>query len=518
MVRPMANVGRATLQALFDGVGDPDACAVVDPNTSLTYRAVGERVRKLAGLLRELGVVAGDRVGIQMETSTRTMVSVHAVLYCGAVVVPLDPRAPLGQKASIIADCEIDIVLTDLATKALERQMAGVERCRFVATADVAGARVVPWEAIDVATPSHMVPVRADELAYVIFTSGSTGRPKGIAHSHSSGLSYARMAADLYDVSVNDRVAQAPALHFDQSTFGLYSTPLAGATAVMIPEALLAFPASVAAYASDQRVTIWYSVPTIIMRLVSRGGLDTHPLDQLRWVKFGGEVFPPGQFATAMEALAPARFSNVYGPAEVNQCTYFHLDKPPSGDDQVPIGKAWKDTEIVLVDEQGSVVAPGQEGQIFVRTVTAMKGYWGQPELTQRSFVALPEVDGDGADPNWYATGDLAFERGDGELVFLGRADNQVKVRGHRIEIEAVEAALVDVAGIAGAGVVVDDGDDGASRLVAYVEGPAVPDIATIKRSVGLVLAPAAVPDEIYTVDVLPRTSTGKVDRTALTS
>ena len=301
----------------------------------------------------------------------------------------------------------------------------------------------------------------------------------------------------------------------DRSTLGLYAAPFAGATTVMIPERLLAFPASVATFAAEQQTTIWYSVPTLIMRLVQSGGLDTNALSAMRWVKFGGEVFPPGQLTAAMQAI-PARFSNVYGPAEVNQCTFFHLDQAPTNDEPIPIGRAWEETEVAIVHPAGhtrQLVTPGEQGELVVRSSTAMQGYWRQPELTDAAWCQVPELD-DREPGRWYATGDLCSARDDGEIVFLGRIDNQVKVRGHRVEIEAVESALLEFGGVSGVAVIIQQSNDGTTRLIALLEGEQ-DDPLELKRSLAATMPSYAVPDEIVWVDALPRTGTGKVDRLA---
>jgi len=508
-----------TLQDLFDlellDAATSKHLATVDPSGSLTYGEVADQVARLAALLQTLDVAPGDRVGISLETSTRSIVASHAVLRAGGVVVPIDPRAPVVLANQIVEDTEIDVVITDAPAKTLDRRLEAMRVAHVVSVAPIAQDGVVAWDTLVDHDPAPMQRVGPDDLAYIIFTSGSTGRPKGIAHTHASGLAYAGLATSTYDLSPSDRIAQPAAMHFDQSTLGLYAAPYAGASSVMIPESLLVFPASVAKFAAEQRTTIWYSVPTLIMRLVQSGGLSEHDLSAMRWVKFGGEVFPPGQLQAAMQAI-PARFSNVYGPAEVNQCTFFHLDQSPLDDEVVPIGRAWDQTEVAIVGPGGQTRQPlavGEQGELVVRSSTAMQGYWRQPDLSDAAWCQVPELEGQDTRP-WYATGDLCVQRNDAEIVFLGRIDNQVKVRGHRVEIEAIESALIEFAAVAGAAVVVDHTEDGTTRLVAMLEGDHS-DPLELKRSLKTTLPSYAVPDEIVWVDSLPRTGTGKVDRLA---
>jgi acyl-coenzyme A synthetase/AMP-(fatty) acid ligase len=252
------------------------------------------------------------------------------------------------------------------------------------------------------------------------------------------------------------------------------------------------------------------------MQLVTRGALAGKDLTSLRWILFGGEVFPPRQLAELMTLIPSARVSNVYGPAEVNQCTRYDLGAPPTGDDPVPIGRAWDAADVRVVAFDGPIsatrpVTPGETGVLLVATETMMAGYWRRDDLTSASTVVDDGV-------RWYVTGDLVVENPSGDLVFLGRVDNQVKIRGHRVELEAIDAVLADVEGVTAATVVVERAAEG-HRLIALLvvapehEREAVSDraLAAARR----LLPRYAVPVEFRQVRSLPRTSTGKIDRNA---
>jgi amino acid adenylation domain-containing protein len=309
--------------------------------------------------------------------------------------------------------------------------------------------------------PQPPVPVDPDDPAYIIYTSGSTGRPKGIVHTHRSALAYAVAAAAGYELSSDDRMVNIAPLHFDQSTFELYASAIVGAAVIVVPDPVMRFPASVAALVEAERATVWYSVPHLLMQMVARGALAERDLSSLRWILFGGEVFPPGQLAELMALIPSARVSNVYGPAEVNQCTRHDLDAPPTGDEPVPIGRAWdaarcgSSRSTARSIRAARPVPPGEPGVLLVATDTMMAGYWGRDDLTAASTVVDDGV-------RWYVTGDLVVENPSGDLVFLGRVDNQVKIRGHRVELEAIDAVLADVDGVTAATVVVDRSADDA--------------------------------------------------------
>ncbi len=502
-----------------------DACALTDGTTTWSWGEYAERVAHMAGALGAVGVTRGDTIGVHVTKSVDTFVAVHAVLRSGAVVVPVDPFAPVDLAVSVLRDAGAEVLVTDARAAVLWPLVEQLDpRAVLLPRASAPPDAIAPVEAT-VLTSTEILAAPAvgpaavaeDDPSYIIYTSGSTGRPKGIVHTHRSALAYAAAAAAEYELVAGDRMVNIAPLHFDQSTFELYAAPLVGAAVIVVPDPVLRFPASVATMVETERATVWYSVPHLLIQMVRRGALAEKDLSSLRWILFGGEAFPPGPLAELMRLVPSARVSNVYGPAEVNQCTCHHLDEPPAGDAPVPIGRAWDAAalRVVVADRPVAVdqlVAPGEPGLALVATDTMMAGYWGRPDLTAASVV----VDDDGV--RWYITGDLVVENADGDLVFLGRVDNQVKVRGHRIELEAIDAVLADVEGVDAATVVVDRSADD-DRLVAllvisanHVAGEVV------ERSLGalrLALPRYALPAELLQVPSLPRTSTGKIDRTA---
>ncbi len=480
--------------------GGAHADALTDGKVSLTWAEYRDRVARLAGRLQRAGVDPGDRVAVHLPKSVDSFVAVHAVLRAGAVMVPLDWFASPAYLRSVIEDAEPVVLLTRARATTIDEVVAGTT------IGHVLDPTERPAEDDD---PIDAVPVAGSDPAYIIYTSGSTGRPKGIVHTHDSAFTYATLAAETYALGASDRLANIAPLQFDQSTFELYSAPLVGAAVLVVPDGVMRFPASLAGLVAEERITIWYSVPYALRQLVARGAIEQHDFSALRWILYGGEVYPPDELRALMRAIPGARVSNVYGPAEVNQCTFHHLDQPPHSDGPIPIGQAWSGARIALLDDGSLVDGPGT-GELWVASATMMDRYWNRPDLTELSVVHEHPVLGVGP---WYRSGDLAERRGDGELVFLGRVDNQIKLRGYRIELEAVEAAVVGVGGVDGCAAVVDvDGE----HIVAIVD-PVLDEQALEEvRAAALRGLPRhAVPGRIVTVDRLPRTSTGKVDRNA---
>ncbi len=477
---------------------DPDGDAATDGTDRVSWTAYRDRAAALGGALLAAGVERGDRVAVHLPKSVDSFVAAHAVVRIGAVMVPVDWFAPPDYVGAVIGDAHVAAVISS----------AGVQRVH-----EIAGAAELAVLAPDAAgTPASPAEVDPADPAYIVYTSGSTGTPKGIVHTHASALAYAHRAVDTYDLGPSDRLANIAPLHFDQSTFELWAAPLAGAAVVIVPDGVLRFPASVSELIGREHATVWYSVPYAIEQLVTRGAPGDRDLSSLRWVLFGGESFPPAALAAAQQALPHARFSNVYGPAEVNQCTFHHVDTatPVGTEAVVPIGRAWADTELLLVDDADRVLDGVAEGELLVSSDTMMAGYWGRPELTAAAIVTRPAT----GDRRWYRTGDLVRREANGTYVFVGRSDHQVKVRGHRIELEAVESVINELAGVVACAVLVERGEE--DRLVALVTPPPpATDRSAITKALRHRLPRYSLPAEIIGVVSVPRTGVGKIDRVA---
>jgi amino acid adenylation domain-containing protein len=536
-----------TLAALLPNAADrnADAAGIVDGGRRITWAEANTAAERLAATLVAVGVRQGDTVGVHTRKSAEGFLAMHAVVAAGAVAVPLDPGGSPSYLRSIVARSGCTTVITHEPCRA-----SALSLIESPSPAKTNAIRAVigidPPSDADGSNPSNCVIVGPDEVAsadpidrahisidpslpaYLITTSGSTGVPKGICHTHESALAYVAFKRAAYDFTPADRISDLAPNHFDISTLALWVAPAVGSTAIVVPETHQLFPASLSALMADSGMTVWYGVPYSLMQLSSRGALGERDLSALRWVLFGGEVAAPVAFAELMAQLPSARFSNVYGPAEVNACAVHHLDGPPSGSEPIPIGRPVANTTVRLVDPDSwegghvnrsadtdppSIVAPGEQGEIWVSADTMMAGYWRQP-ATNASVI----VDWDGV--RWYRTGDLGFERPDGEFVFAGRVDHQVKVRGYRVELESIESVLEDLADVGAAAATVVRGDDGSDVIVAgIVPAPGAPvDEATLDRWAHERLPHYSVPSRFYPVGSTPVTGSGKLDRRAMRS
>jgi amino acid adenylation domain-containing protein len=495
---------------------------VIDGSRAITYAELEAAANRLAHLLRELGATWGDRVGLYLDKSPESVVAAYGAMKAGAAYVPLDPSAPPTRLGLIAGDCGLRLLCSarnkagswrDLVEAGAPLEAVVVLDGPGDGTGDRPGPRIVGTETLGSRPPTPPdVECGPDDLAYILYTSGSTGEPKGVTLSHLNALSFVQWAGDLIAVGPEDRLSSHAPLHFDLSVFDLYAAARGGASVTLVPPAASVLPRELARFLDEARITVWYSVPSVLTALTVRGGLRTGDLPDLRAVIFAGEVFPTRYLRRLMELLPHAGFYNWYGPTETNVCTWYRVPPIPGGEDRpIPIGRAIAGTEVFAVTDDGRLADRGEVGELHVRGPGVMQGYWGDPERTARALVADPT----GAKGRVYRTGDLVRELADGNLVFLGRRDAQIKSRGYRIELGEVEATLLAHPSVLEVAVVAVPDELVTNRLRAVVvaEGATGPELAGYCRRR---LPRYMVPEEFSFVDALPRTSTGKIDHRSL--
>ena len=489
----------------------PENVAVVDDERTITYEELEAQSNRLAHLLRESGVARGDRVGLYLDKSLEAVLGIYGILKAGATYVPLDPAAPPARLAVIAANAELRVLITRAEKAGLWPQLLdeGAPVETFVELSKPGLLDSQPD------TPPEGVARDDSDLAYILYTSGSTGVPKGVMLSHLNALAFTDWAADEFAVTADDRLSSHAPLHFDLSVFDLFAAAKAGATLVLVPGQLSLFPSELARWIRDAGITVWYSVPSILTLLVLRGKLNETQLPALRTILFAGEVFPTKYLHALMQLLPHVRFANLFGPTETNVNTWYEVprwesDPPPS----IPIGKPVRDVEIFAVKEDGTIGAEGEVGEMYVRGPTVMQGYWGDDE---RTAATLFRDWGPGSSPYpTYKTGDLAYVDENGDWVFLGRRDSQIKSRGYRIELGDIEAAMHEHPAVVECAVVPIPDEVVTNRIKAFVvarESVAQEDLVNfVCERLPRYMAP-----ELFEFrDELPRSSTGKVDRRAL--
>ncbi len=496
----------------------PDRVAVVEPEVgSITYGELAHLADRVRDRLRVMGVCRGDRVGIHLHKSIDAVAAVFGILKAGAAYVPVDPDAPAARNAYILDNCAVKAVLIERGydEKFLEEFPAqGTPPPLLVLHGTGAGKALE--DALDRAPP-HEPPhsggdatTAPQDLAYILYTSGSTGKPKGVMLSHENATSFVDWCSETFQPQATDRFSSHAPFHFDLSILDLHVAVKHAAALVLISEERGKDPIHLARLIAEQRITIWYSAPSILSLMAQFGNIPEQDWSALRLVLFAGEVFPVKHLRTLCTLAPRPRYFNLYGPTETNVCTYYEV-RPPVPDERTtpyPIGRVCEHLRGKVVDEANREVPKGEEGELCITGPGVMQGYWSLPEQTARGFL----VDNDGT--RWYRTGDVVIEPPDGEFVYRGRRDRMVKRRGYRVELGEIEAGLYRHPLIKEAAVIALPDVDAGVRITAFLsskDGERISMIA-LKRFCAEQLPLYMIPDRFSWLDALPRTSTDKTD------
>lgn len=511
----------------------PEAAAIAFEGATWTRAELQDFAARVARTLHAGGVRRDDRVAVWLDKSPEAVGALLGVMMADAICVPLDPTGPAPRLAGILQDCEPSMLISS-GNKAKRLEALAAEGCELPPVLVTGGAPLaLSPEARGIAAvmlepkgeergerigdggappPSQAID---EDLAYILYTSGSTGRPKGVMISHRAIVAFSDWAGAYFELQAQDRVASHSPLHFDLSLFDVWTTLAHGACVHLVPQGISFMATDLVRFLADSRVTVWQSVPSVL-RMIARQLGDPGPeFDDLRLIFFAGEPYPPAELRDLMCRLPKARYHNIYGATEINDVTCHTLTGLP-GDEALPIGVPCAHMEVLVLGEAGEVLSQeGAVGELCARGPTLAKGYWGDPAMTAAKFVQDPRHDLY-PDP-LYRTGDLVRIGEGGTLHYVGRRDAQVKIRGFRVNIGEVEEAMLRHDAVSEVAVIDELDADGTRTLTACFIAPGeAPDARALKRHCLALLPNYMVPERFVPVAVLPRTSTGKIDRQAL--
>jgi amino acid adenylation domain-containing protein len=480
----------------------PDAPAIVEEDRAgkvriTSFRGLYEQSGSLAVRFVAHGIQKQDRIALVLPKSTDAIVSVFASLLAGAVYVPIPPQWPKERIEATLADCGPRLVIEggDSSPPQITDRDTGVR---------------IPWQAattISTEPSNESLPrIDASDGAFILFTSGSTGRPKGVVLSHRAVSAFVKWSAQEFKIRSTDRIACPSPLSFDLSTFDIFNMALCGATCVLVPDHIVWMPRFLVQFVRQTRITCWYSVPSILSGMLEEGRLAQHEYPHLRVILFAGEVFH-GPNVTRLQATVPqADCANLYGPTETNVVTWCRVPQGFDGSEPLPIGQSCPYAKIAVDSTSGELLAGGD---------SLMSGYWNRPEDTQRAFVS---VEGE----RYYRTGDRVSQGPDGNYLFLGRLDRQVKRRGFRIELGEIETALASHEDILeAAAVAVENKNENKkmeTAIIAFVCTRSAGAITLVeaKAHCARTLPLYMVPDHIVFLNAIPKGSRGKINYAAL--
>ncbi len=484
------HVPDTTLAALIGSrmVAHPEAPALEFNGAVLRYGELDARTAALAAALRARGVGRGSIVAVALERSFELVIALLAVIRAGAAYLPLDPEQPEARLTRILESARPVLALS-------ERGMSG--GVAVLAPGDWPGEGEAPADG----------PMPGD-AAYVLYTSGSTGEPKGVVIEHRAIVNRLEWMRQHYGFGPRDRIVQKTPATFDVSVWEFFLPFLCGATLVVAPPGAHKDPVALAALLRGARITTAHFVPSMLAAFLAEPASEGMTLSR---VLCSGEELT-AELRDRFHARIRSELHNLYGPTEAAvDVSYWDAS---SGDRShpVPIGHPVWNTSLYVLDAAMRPVPPGVTGDLYLGGVQLAREYLGRPDLTERAFIANPFRPGE----RMYRTGDVARVRKDGAVVFLGRSDHQVKIRGQRIELGEVEAALASYPALRQARVIAREDRPGDKRLVAYIIPADGYDAAALRAHAAARLPDAMLPSAFVTMDDLPVNSSGKLDRAAL--
>ncbi|WP_053139760.1 non-ribosomal peptide synthase/polyketide synthase [Pseudomonas sp. MIACH] len=462
----------------------PHAPALVFEGQRLSYAELDQRAQTVARALRGAGIGSGAIVPVCMERSVEMVVALLGIVHAGAAWLPLDPQLPPARLAFLIGDADAHVTLT---------QAQWLQHLP-------AGHRAWTLDTLPNAPTGEPISVSANDLAYVLYTSGSTGQPKGVMNEHGALMNRLHWMQDAFPIGPNDRVLQKTPYSFDVSVWEFFWPLITGATLVVARPDGHRDPAYLSQLIQQEQVTTLHFVPSMLRVFVDEPSLAN--CTTLRQVFASGEALPVDLVRRFM-SQHPAALVNLYGPTEA--AIDVSVWRCAVDDVIVPIGKPIANLRLYILDEAMQALPIGSIGELYIGGVGVARGYLKRADLTEERFLASPFVEGD----RLYRTGDRCRFLADGNIEYLGRLDHQVKLRGQRIELGEIDAALLNLPAVTGACTLVID-----NRLVAFYSSSAA--VNGLDTALAAQLPAYMVPAVWVQVPALPLTSNGKIDRKAL--
>ncbi len=494
----------------------PNAIAVIFNDKAVSYQELNEQSNRLADYLISKGIQPKTLIGISLKRSIEMITSILAVLKAGCAYVPIDPTYPKERISFMLTDSNIPVLLT---------QKSVLEELPKLSTQVI--CLDTDWQYIEIHSPKKpLTIINPDNLAYVLYTSGSTGTPKGVMIKHESLLNAYQGWETVYELEQNkDSHLQMASFSFDVFTGDLVRALCSGGKLVLCPNEILLDPSKLYQLILAEKITCAEFVPTVLRRLIDYLELTKNSLNFMRILICGSDNWSIHEYRKFQNFCdLKTRVINSYGLTEATiDSTYFEdkqsIEEHFLEDRTVPIGKPFPNTEIYVLDENMTSVKSGAVGEIYIGGLGLALGYLNNPQLTSEKFIKHPFAQH--PDARLYKTGDTGRYLEDGNIEFLGRVDNQVKVRGMRIELSDIENSLSCHDAVKESLVTVCEDDSHHKRLVAYIVGHQdnnMPSARELRNFLQKRLPHYMIPSVFIKLDSLPMTPNGKLDRQALKS
>lgn len=484
----------------------PEKIALTDQEGDVSFSEWKSRALHIADKLVEKGVFAKKPVLVYLPKSAMTLVSFAGVLYSGNYYTPTDVRFPFEKVNSILNCLHPEIIITDHKSAQLLLEN-GLDDDTMLYVDDI------DFSEKKTDSEFYLSRIIDTDLAYVFFTSGSTGVPKGVSITQRSIIDYIDWAADEFDINENERIANQAPFYFDNSILDIYLCMSRGAHLFIPPEMFFSFTTKILEYIRDNEINFIFWVPSALIGVANSGLLDRIDCTCIKKVLFCGEVMPNRHLNIWRKALPNVVYANLYGPTEITDvCAYYVIDREFDDDEPLPIGRACRNTEIMLLNDDDQLITEKEvKGELCVRGTCNAVGYYDNPEKTSEAFVQNPLQSF--YREYIYRTGDLAHYNERGEIMFDGRKDFQIKYMGYRIELGEIETALLSHPKVDNACCIFDSESQ---KIVAFCSSKTELDEVGVKKHLMELLPKYMIPKEYFILEELPYNDNGKINRKVL--
>ena len=515
------------VQHAFDNIALKymDKVALYFQNENVTYGDLFYYCNQLANCLVRNGVRRGDRVLLILNRSINSIKGMIAVLKADAIYIPLAKDTPPARFAEILKDCTPSAIICDNSTLEKTLTFSSIisykprifvldsnnrEKC---SAEEIIFEKEISLEPKDVPAYSNT----DQDLAYIIYTSGTTGKPKGVMVTHQNILSYINWAIDYFEIGEKDNILSTSPFHFDMSVFDIYGALMSGAALEIASRRDLLYPIRIVNIIESRKISIWKAVSSLFAYFVKVKALKPDRMNSLQKIIFSGEPLPTKYLIEWMKSYQDKSFYNAYGPCECTGISTVYKIKsiPNDVNKPIPIGKACANTEIFALNEDGSKSEIGGVAELYIRSSSLSCGYWNDRIQTNHAFVSNPL--NHAYEEKVYRTGDLVKKMPDGNYLFVGRKDDQIKNMGYRIELGEIDFALqsihlvYDAATIA---VTIPGKDE--LQVISYIETTDTMDFNLIWDKLHQMLPKYMIPNKIKIIDSFPRSENGKIDKILL--
>ncbi len=482
--------------------------ALQDNDTQMSFCELKEKGLQIGSMLLNSSERTGEiaPVIVYLDKSVKCIVSFMGVLYSGNPYVPAAADIPLPRLEKIISNLNPEFIITDSAKK------------EKLSDIDIGGTKVLVYDDMfSGETDEELVYAKVGKVIdtdpiYIMYTSGSTGVPKGVTVSHKGVIDYVEWTSETFGLNESDVLANQAPFYFDNSIFDIYGCLITGAKLIIIPEVLFNFQSKLPEFLEDNEVTTIFWVPTVLINVANSNELENYKLPALKRVLFCGEVMPNTQLNIWRRALPDIQYGNLYGPTEITDvCTYYIVDREFEDHEPLPIGKACENMRTVILTDDNKAAEVGEKGELCVIGSGVALGYWNNPEQTEKVFVRNPL---NTRYNEWmYRTGDIAYIDERGFIMYAGRKDHQIKIKGNRVELGEIETAAMCVEGIKGACAVFDAPNE---RIVLFAESECELKLRLVNKELVKYIPKYMLPAQLEVMEQLPHTPNDKIDRVRL--